>query len=193
MEFISFSPSGAEPGDVLVLTKPLGTQLATNAMVWFQEKSVNWQKLTDTVSDAQIRSAYDSAVASMTFLNKTAAELMHKYKAHAATDVTGFGLFGHAKNLVDYQIASVDFHIHALPIIRHVREMAVRLEQKRLLIGRAVETSGGLLIALPATVATEFCSEFQALSGRQAWIVGSVTAGSKNVTIADEPIFIDAQ
>lgn len=175
-----------------MLTKPLGTQLATNAYVWFNEKSTNWTKLSDTVTEAQIQSAFDSAMASMTFLNKIAAELMHKYKAHAATDVTGFGLYGHAKNLVEYQNEALDFHIHTLPIIKHVRQMGIRLEQKRLLTGRGVETSGGLLIAMPAAAASDFCNEFRLRSQRDAWVVGDVVTGTKQITIADPPAYIDA-
>lgn len=188
-----FSPSGAKSGDVLLLTKPLGTQLATNSFVWLQEKSTNWTKLSEIFSESDIHEAFDIAVQSMSFLNKIAAELMHKYKAHAATDVTGFGLHGHAKNLVDFQADSLDFHIHTLPIIKHIRGIAVKLEQKRLLIGRAVETSGGLLISLPANVAEEYCHEFQQRTGRAAWIIGRVSDGTRQVTIADDPTFIDVE
>lgn len=181
------------PGDVLVLTKPLGTQLATNAFVWLQEKSANWIKLSESFSSADIQCAFDIAVRSMTFLNKIGAELMHKYGAHAATDVTGFGLYGHAKNLVDFQVATVDFHIHTLPLIKYLRGVALKLDQKRLLIGRAVETSGGLLIAMPANVADDFCCDFRQQSGRDAWIVGSVSDGTHQVTIADEPNFLEIE
>lgn len=150
-------------------------------------------KLSDTFTEADIRAAFDAAIASMVFLNKTAAHLMHKYTAHASTDVTGFGLYGHAKNLVDFQTDAVNFYIHTLPIIKHLREMAIQLKQKRLLIGRAVETSGGLLIAMPANVASDFCREFQALSGRAAWVIGDVTEGSRQVIMAEQPKFIDVQ
>lgn len=186
-----FSPSGAKSGDVLLLTKPLGTQLATNAFVWLQEKSNNWLKLNEIFSESDIGEAFNIAVQSMISLNKVAAELMHTYKAHAATDVTGFGLFGHAKNLVEFQTDSVDFHIHTLPIIKHIRGIAIKLDQKRLLIGRAVETSGGLLIAIPENLAKEYCQEFHQRTGRTAWIIGRVSNGTRQVTIADSPTFID--
>lgn len=193
MQNFFFSPSAAVASDVLVLTKPLGTQLATNAFVWLQEKSANWIKLSESFAASDIQSAFDIAVRSMTFLNKIGAELMHKYGAHAATDVTGFGLFGHAKNLVDYQTANVDFHIHTLPLIKHLREMGLKLEQRRLLTGRGVETSGGLLIAMPANVADDFCRDFRQQSGRDAWIVGSVSNGTHQVTIAEEPTFLEIE
>lgn len=158
-----------------------------------QEKSPNWLKLSTAFSDTDIQTAFDVALKSMTFLNKIGAELMHKYKAHAATDVTGFGLYGHAKNLVDFQTEAVDFHIHTLPIIKNVRGMAERLEQKRLLMGRAVETSGGLLIAMAAEVAKDFCAEFARESGREAWIIGDVLQGERQVVMKDEPKFLEIE
>jgi selenide,water dikinase len=55
----------------------------------------------------------------MATLNKTSAELMIKHNANAATDVTGFGILGHAQNLARNQRAQVDFEITHLPIFRN--------------------------------------------------------------------------
>uniref|UniRef100_A0A182SC27 PurM-like C-terminal domain-containing protein n=1 Tax=Anopheles maculatus TaxID=74869 RepID=A0A182SC27_9DIPT len=117
-------PYNAEEGDAIVLTKPLGTQLATNAYIWMNEKSENWTRLQERFSVADIEETYRIALESMARLNRTGAELMQKHKAHAATDVTGFGMYGHAENLASFQKAEVDFHIDTLPIIKNVREIA---------------------------------------------------------------------
>ena len=91
-------PNGAEPGDVLVLTKPLGTQVAVNVYQWMNSKPSTkgyerWENLKKNVigTDAALK-AYYTAMASMCTLNLTAANLMHKYGGRAATDITGFGM-----------------------------------------------------------------------------------------------------
>ncbi len=75
-------------GDVLVLTKPLGTQVAVNAHQWL-DKPDRWDKIKDAISAADVRKAFFRATDSMARLNRVGAQLMHKYNAHAATDVTG--------------------------------------------------------------------------------------------------------
>lgn len=170
-------PSNAVDGDAIILTKPLGTQLATNAYIWMEEKNEKYLKISARLSDDDIRKTFNSAVKSMTFLNKIAAQLMHKYKAHAATDVTGFGLLGHAKNLACFQKDKLSFVLNKLPIIANVVTIGEILGQDlKLKSGKAVETSGGLLICLSADKAKAFCDEFFTLSNKeqQAWIVGSV-------------------
>lgn len=121
---------------------------------------------------------------------------MHEYRAHAATDITGFGLVGHASNLASFQRdRSLQFIIERLPIIRNVREMALALGQTKLLQGRAVETSGGLLIAMEASQAERFCAKHAALTGCPAWIIGSVIRKDANtddnVKIAGELQLLD--
>uniref|UniRef100_A0AAZ3QIX5 selenide, water dikinase n=1 Tax=Oncorhynchus tshawytscha TaxID=74940 RepID=A0AAZ3QIX5_ONCTS len=113
-EFIM--PDSAVPGDVLVLTKPLGTQVAVNAHQWLDQPE-RWNKIKLVVSKEEVEQAYQEAMFSMATLNRTAAGLMHRFQAHAATDVTGFGLLGHARNLATMQRAEVAFVIHNLPII----------------------------------------------------------------------------
>jgi len=77
--------SGAQPGDALVLTKPIGTGVISTAIKQ-QKAEQAW---------------IDAAVASMTTLNKKAADLLadHDHRVHAMTDITGFGLIGHAREL----------------------------------------------------------------------------------------------
>lgn len=75
---------------------------------------------------------------------------MHKYNAHGATDVTGFGLLGHAQNLAKHQKNDVSFVIHNLPVIAKMAAVAKACGNMfQLLQGHSAETSGGLLICLP--------------------------------------------
>lgn len=187
-------PINAKPGDVLILTKPLGTQLATNAYIWMKELSSQWTRLNNAmVTSEHIILAYDRAVESMTTLNLLGASLMHKYKAHAATDITGFGLLGHAENLAKYQRLPVDFVIDHLPIIVNVKKMAEVLEQKKLLSGKAVETSGGLLLAIDENSAQIFCEEYLRESGQKCWIIGRVTIGNGLAYMAECPVLFDVE
>merc|ERR1719222_714032 len=107
-------PDSAVVGDVLVLTKPLGTQVALNAHQWLDQPE-RWNRIKLVVSEEDVRKAYQRAMDSMARLNRTASRLMHKYNAHAATDITGFGLLGHAQALARNQKAEVGFVIHNLP------------------------------------------------------------------------------
>lgn len=173
-------PNDAQAGDVLILTKPLGTQLATNVKIWYTEKSPEWEKLSQCLSQSDVDELYNEAIAQMVLLNRTAAELMHKYGAHGATDITGFGLLGHAGNLTAFQKRDVDFVIHALPILKTVKKIAEILGRtQKLFSGNAVETSGGLLIAIPEDQAPEFCAEYFRKTKCMAWEVGRVIGGDK--------------
>jgi selenide,water dikinase len=80
---------------------------------------------------------------SMARLNRIAAHLMHKYEAHGATDVTGFGILGHADNLVKIQENEVSFVLHTLPIFANMVAVykACGINFK-LLDGYSAETSG---------------------------------------------------
>jgi len=76
-----------------------------------------------------------------------AARLMHKYNAHGATDVTGFGLLGHAQNLARNQKAEVSFVIHNLPVIAKMTAVAKACGNMfQLLQGLSAETSGKFLM-----------------------------------------------
>lgn len=144
-------PNSALPGDVLVLTKPLGTQVAVSVYQWFTSNSDKWGKIKQAIGEDEARKAYYRAVDSMARLNRTAARLMHKYSAHAAIDVAGYGLFGHACNLAKAQRNEVAFVIHNLPIIARMAGVLKQIQPPmfNLLGGTAPETSGGLLIVLP--------------------------------------------
>lgn len=182
-------PYGAVAGDVLVLTKPLGTQVAVNLHQWLHQPA-RWAKVADRIEVAEVRRAYAVAVASMARLNRTAARLMRKHGAHGATDVTGFGYLGHAANFAKHQRARVDVVLHTLPVIRSMLGVDALVPFK-LAQGFSAETSGGLLIAMPPTAALAFCAELQELDTWPAWIVGDVVAGAGEARLSADPRIVE--
>ncbi|XP_063280936.1 selenide, water dikinase 1-like, partial [Prinia subflava] len=139
-EFIM--PDSAVPGDVLVLTKPLGTHMAVTAHQWLDIPE-RWNKIKLVVTREEVELAYQEAVSSMATLNRTAAGLMRAFGAHAATDVTGFGVLGHARALAAQQRQDVAFVIHNLPVIAGMAAVSRACGGRGgLLQGTAPETSG---------------------------------------------------
>jgi len=184
-------PDNAVVGDVLVLTKPLGTQVAVNAYQWLDQPE-RWNRIKLVVSEDDVRKAYQRAMFSMARLNRTAARLMHKYNAHGATDVTGYGLLGHANNLAKIQKNEVGFVIHNLPIIAKMAAISKACGNMfGLLQGHSSETSGGLLIALPREQAAAFCKDIEKQEGYQSWIIGIVERGNRSARIIDKPRVIE--
>lgn len=183
-EFIM--PENAVVGDVLVLTKPLGTQIAVNAHQWLEDPKW-WARIKDVTTTEEVEKAYQNAMQCMARLNRNAANLMHKYDAHGATDVTGFGILGHARNLVANQKSEVSFVLHTLPILANMVKIfkACGINFK-LLEGYSAETSGGLLVCLTRDKAQSFCDELQAVDGHPAWIVGEVVYGNREVRIDED-------
>lgn len=76
--------------------------MAVNAHQWLDQPE-RWNRIKLVVSEEDVRKAYHRAMDSMARLNRIASRLMHKYNAHGATDVTGFGLLGHAQTLASHQ------------------------------------------------------------------------------------------
>eukprot|EP00049_Salpingoeca_infusionum_P025908 m.22494 g.22494 ORF g.22494 m.22494 type:complete len:287 (+) comp8396_c0_seq1:377-1237(+) len=176
-------PTGAQLGDVLVLTKPLGTQPAVNAHQWLH--TGGFDRIAQDLTPEDAIKAYKMAMHSMSRLNRTAARLMHKYNAHGSTDVTGFGILGHAKNLAEAQLADVDFEIDTLPCFPKMVEVNSKFNFK-LTEGFSAETSGGLLIAIPQDQAEGFCTEIEAIDGVPAWIIGRVVDGTKTARLTED-------
>merc|ERR1712106_642417 len=117
---------------------------------------------------------------------------MHKYGASAATDVTGFGILGHARNLVENQLESVDFEIDTLPVIAGMVKIAKSVGNMfQLLQGFSAETSGGLLMSISSEGARGLISEIQEVEGCQAWIIGSVTERSRKASIKENPSILE--
>lgn len=186
-------PDSAVVGDVLVLTKPLGTQVAVNAHQWLDNPE-RWNKIKMVVSREEVEMGYQEAMFNMATLNRIAAGLMHTFNAHAATDITGFGILGHSQNLAKQQRNEVSFVIHNLPIIAKMAAISKASGRFGLLQGTSAETSGGLLICLPREQAARFCSEIKSSKygeGHQAWIVGIVEKGNRTARIIDKPRIIE--
>jgi selenide,water dikinase len=152
--------SAAKPGDCLFLTKPLGTGLITTGI----KRNAVPPELEELVSTQMAR------------LNRTAAELMLRFGARAATDITGYGLMGHAMEVAEGSGVTIRIYSSRLPLIEHALEMAEQnmipggananrefteghytFEQKVDPRLEAVlfdpQTSGGLFIAVPADTA----------------------------------------
>ncbi len=109
---------------------------------------------------------------SMATLNNQSARLMRKYKAHGATDITGFGLLGHAQNLATAQLEEVDIIIHSLPVIDKMDVINKEILNFKLLDGYSAETSGGLFIMLPPETVKDYMKEHREVVGQECWEVG---------------------
>ena len=92
----------------------------------------------------------------MATLNMNAAGLMKKYKCHGATDITGFGIKGHAENLVEVQRNEIDYVINSLPIIENMDKINDNVLNFKLREGLSAETSGGLFVMVPPEALRDF-------------------------------------
>jgi len=171
-------PGGLLPGDVLVLTKPLGTQVAVNTWQWRGGHNARrWGMIESFMDEAKAAAAFNTACESMSRLNVNAARRMIKHGAHGATDVTGFGVAGHCTNLAQYNTAAeVSIELHTLPAIRNMLAVDEACGHPfKLRSGRSAETSGGLMIAFPSReAAAAYIEDLVAADGQPAWIVGDV-------------------
>lgn len=170
---------GARAGDAVVLTKPLGTQVAVNVHEWRVRRAPKWTALTEggVLTAPEAEDMMHAACRSMARLNRHGGALMVPHHAHAGTDVTGFGLLGHAQNLMDNQAAAVGMEIHTLPCIANTAKVERSgVLDFRLRAGYSAETSGGLLVCLPEEDAAAYCRALEALDGEPTWIIGRVVA-----------------
>ncbi len=183
---------GALPGDVLVLTKPLGAGILTTALK------------ADLISPA----ARDEVYAHMATLNARAGQaVLQVEQVHACTDVTGFGLLGHAFEMTQEGSVTIRLHGKALPLMREAREMAemgvipsgayrnqayVRphltllpgAEQVLLDLASDPQTSGGLLVSLPPDQAERLLALLRPFAPWSA-IVGQVLPPQKTAIELD--------
>jgi len=175
------APTHAKPGDKLVLTKPLGTQIAVNMFQWRDLKKPRFlampqemQKRTDQL--------YDDACVSMATLNRVGAEAMQKFDAHGATDITGFGILGHAENLCKAQDnQNLTFELDCLPILAGAVEIDDHCKGMfKLLKGFSAETSGGLLVCLSPEKVASFNDHVEQGTGIKPWVIGNVVEEDKN-------------
>jgi selenide,water dikinase len=170
---------GVQEGDALVLTKPLGTGIIATAL---KKKKASKESI-------------QAAVASMTALNKAAAAVMRNYPVHACSDVTGYGLLGHALEMASGSSVTLILESAKLPLLHR----AARLAEKGYLTGGCKrnreflhgkisvnqsiregvieaafdpQTSGGLLIALPEKYGPKLVEDLQAQGVKAATTVG---------------------
>ena len=172
-----FIPSdGAKEGDVVVLTKPLGTQIAVNVNQWRQQDNKLWKECIEknVITEEVASDMMHNAVCAMARLNQNGGRLMLKHGAHACTDVTGFGILGHAQNLSENQKDEVGIEIHTLPLLAGSREVNDNVFNFRLLHGYSAETSGGLMLCIPEGKAEAYCKELEEVDGCPSWIIGRV-------------------
>lgn len=170
---------GAEPGDLLVLTKPLGSGILSTA-----EKG-------GIIREAE----HLEAVKTMTTLNKYAAELAKEFQVHCCTDITGFGLAGHAMEMAKGSKKTFIIYAEKLPVLSGAREYAkmglipAGAYRNREFLEKDMEsrisgwredllfdpqTSGGLLLAIPTEDAAGLMGRLSGLELPSA-VVGEVT------------------
>jgi len=184
---------GAKAGDKLILTKPLGTGVVSTAL-----------KGGIAGEEAVARIA-----ASMTTLNKKASELMQEVGGHACTDITGFGLLGHACGMIDNGALGMEVHVSSIPLFPDALQFAQmglfpagtqRNREFRLnMIEQAYDiddnmwnilfdpqTSGGLLISVPGKKAEVLLQNLYRHGVRDAAIIGQVIREPKGKIIVRE-------
>jgi selenide, water dikinase len=177
-----FRKGGARPGDTLLLTKRLGTGFLVSG---------RRQGRAEAAGDA-----FDAAVDQMRTLNRTASEVFARHGIRGATDVTGFGLLGHGLEMARASGGRLVFDAAALPALDGALDLARagietggaghnrRYTAPALEVGASVapelvalahdpQTSGGLLVAVPAGVLAAIEADLAA-SGVTAWRVGTV-------------------
>jgi len=172
--------AGARPGDVLVLTKPIGTGLLSTA------------RKKDAISEDE----FGPAVKTMLMLNRAASEIMIEYGAHACTDVTGFGLLGHAREMACASERAFEIAYRDVPLLPLARDCADKghspagTRNNRAHFGEFVkgdvaepwwsilfdpQTSGGLLISLPPDHVESMLKKLER-SGAPSAVIGQVLA-----------------
>jgi selenide,water dikinase len=173
--------AGAVPGDKLILTKPIGVGILTTSIK------------KDRLNDEEVARVTQV----MATLNKAAAETMEPYEVHACTDVTGFGLIGHALEMAKGSGVGIRLIANDVPLLPRVRELAEEgfvpggtknnfahvqgsvtfpdtLDQIGQWILCDAVTSGGLLISVAGDQADELLSKLK-LAGVEASMIGEIT------------------
>ncbi len=175
--------AGAEAGNVLILTKPLGVGIITTA-------------LKGQVADP---SHVEAAVESMKKLNREAARLMQRVGVNACTDITGFALLGHAQEMAEKSEVGIRFYLEKLPFLEGARgyaedwlfpggtcrnqehyaaqvRFAPSIPEEMQMLLYTPETSGGLLIAVSSGKLEELTTLFSS-EGQEHWVIGEVVEG----------------
>lgn len=181
--------NGAKTGDVVLLTKPLGIQPAMRS--YRDLKDEKRDVLLSKFKESDLKRMQDIAVRLMTFSNLEVAQAMRSVGVNAATDVTGFGLLGHAGNVSS--LSGVDVVINQVPVIRGTLRLAEFYGHK-LASGFGAETAGGMLVFLDSSKEEEFRG-FLAEKKLPCWLVGKVVKakGSPCACLAQDVQFIETE
>ncbi len=178
-----WSNAGAQVGDALILTKPVGSGVLFNA------------NLKGWVSKA----ALDECLETITTLNKTAAEVLARFEVHAATDVTGFGLAGHGLEMAEGSDVALRIEVDAVPTMSEalavyergmttgVNAVNQQLVEEKTRYERRLptwheqifvdpQTSGGLLAAVPGEEADDAVAALHEAGVGKAVRIGTVEA-----------------
>lgn len=182
-----FKNCGAQVGDVLILTKPLGTGIVNTAVK----------------AEMACEEAQQEVIKVMTTLNKMAKQIIEKYEIHSCTDVTGFGLAGHSMEMAEGSDVTVEIWMNQLPLQSHTLEYARMglipagayrnrsFTEDRIEIDQGIseelqdiffdpQTSGGLLISVTPKTAEAILKEFTESGMETAYgIIGCVKAPEK--------------
>ena len=177
---------GAQVGDKLFLTKPLG--IAPAMAAYRLRKEEEGKELLEGVPEDLVEAAVSQAIESMITSNKPVAEAMQQVPVHAATDVTGFGLKGHAANMA--VLGKVDIVIDRLWVIRGTPTLT-DIFGYPLLTGESKETAGGMLIAVAKQDADDLQSELSKRKIKHCE-VGYVTKGDGNVNVLKDTKVVEA-
>ena len=187
------SKGGMQPGDQLILTKPLGTGTLFAADMRHRAKGP-W---------------IQAALTSMLQSNQEAARCLHLYRASACTDVTGFGLLGHLMEMVKPAGVDVKLDLRAIPVLDGALETVAlgivsSLQPQNVRLRRAIrdletvtddarypllfdpQTAGGLLASVPADAAEACVAELRQSGYEQAAIIGDVRPQGEHL----EPVFV---
>ncbi len=179
-----FKNCGAKVGDVLILTKPLGTGIVNTAVK----------------AEMASENAKQEVIRVMTTLNKRAKQIIERYEIHSCTDVTGFGLAGHCMEMAEGSDVTVDIWVDQLPIQSEALEYARMglipagayrnrsYTKDRMAVGEGVaeelqdvffdpQTSGGLLVSVAPETAEAILKEFDEAGVETAYgVIGQVRA-----------------
>ncbi len=189
--------AGAQPGQSLVLTKPLGTGLLATAVKRSEPGAVE--------PGGWLAETYAAGVAEMTRLNDEAASAALEAKATAATDITGFGLLGHLQKLAAASGTGAVIRAGAVPVLPdawelldqgfapggtgrnldHVRPWVRGSDDQRTLTMLAdAQTSGGLLFCCSPAAAADAVAQLT-IADHTAAVIGEITATEPGILVVD--------
>lgn len=183
---------GARPGMALILTKKLGTGIVNNIMKR-KDSFTGGLTLRGSLPDG----VFAEALTAMKRLNKAASAVMTAHHAAACTDVTGYGLLGHARNVAEASGVGMTIEYHKAPKYDGVEPLAIpgtrgggernhhwvapvvdrheAIDHNQMMLLCDAQTSGGLLIAVDADRADDLVAALHAAGDLPAAVIGHVT------------------